>query len=171
MIVQKEQDQNFISRLHRGRIQIIPWPVINSSGFYALFRHLRNYLDRQPVTHPSGGIFLHNLKTLMAKIKVSGYQLMLLQISSLPQETKFQTSDWGSLDRKCRIYSMKVPSGPNQTFNRKPGHTPCTAAHRAHAGCALSRPHRARYRLVGTTQGDRFQMRLSSLTYCYNDRT
>ncbi|KAF8607201.1 hypothetical protein BDV93DRAFT_520086 [Ceratobasidium sp. AG-I] len=77
-IVQKEQDQNFISRLHRGQIQIIPWPVINSSGFYALFRHLHSYLDQQPVTHPSGGVFLLNLKTLMAKIK---------------------TSDWGSLDQ------------------------------------------------------------------------
>ncbi|KAF8607199.1 hypothetical protein BDV93DRAFT_591195 [Ceratobasidium sp. AG-I] len=70
-IVQEEQDQNFISRLHRGRIEIIPWPVINSSGFYTLFRHLRNYLDKQPFTHPSGGVFLHNLKTLMAKVKAS----------------------------------------------------------------------------------------------------
>ncbi|KAF8607195.1 hypothetical protein BDV93DRAFT_488167 [Ceratobasidium sp. AG-I] len=82
-IVQKEQDQNFISRLHRGRIQIIPWPVINSSGFYALFRQLRSYLDKQPVTHPSGGVFLHNLKTLMAKIK---------------------TSDWGSLDQNLATH-------------------------------------------------------------------
>ncbi|CAE6457344.1 unnamed protein product, partial [Rhizoctonia solani] len=78
-IVQKEQEQNFISRLHRGRVQIIPWPVINSSNFYRLFSQLRRYLESQPITHPTGGIFLHNMKTLMAKIK---------------------TSDWGSLDRK-----------------------------------------------------------------------
>jgi hypothetical protein len=70
-IVEKEQDQNFISRLHRGRIQIIPWPVINSPSFYSLFRHLRQHLDRQEFTHGSGGAFLHSLKTLMAKIKVS----------------------------------------------------------------------------------------------------
>ncbi|QRV84788.1 hypothetical protein RhiJN_12804 [Ceratobasidium sp. AG-Ba] len=76
-IVQREQQQNFITRLHRGRIQIIPWPVINSPSFYSLFQHLRRYMDKQPITHPAGGVFLHNLKTLMAKIKAS---------------------DWGSLD-------------------------------------------------------------------------
>ncbi|KAJ1300986.1 hypothetical protein OPQ81_003410 [Rhizoctonia solani] len=82
-IVQKEQEQNFISRLHRGRVQIIPWPVINSSSFYTLFIHLRRYLDTQPITHPSGGIFLHNMKTLMAKIKAS---------------------DWGSLDQNLAAH-------------------------------------------------------------------
>ncbi|KAG8690825.1 hypothetical protein FRC11_008866 [Ceratobasidium sp. 423] len=82
-IVQKEQEQNFISRLHRGRVQIIPWPVINSPSFYTLFNHLRRYLDAQPITHPSGGIFLHNMKTLMAKIKAS---------------------DWGSLDQNLATH-------------------------------------------------------------------
>ncbi|CAE6339205.1 unnamed protein product [Rhizoctonia solani] len=82
-IVQKEQEQNFISRLHRGKVQIIPWPVINSSSFYTLFNHLRRYLDSQPVTHTSGGIFLHSIKTLMAKIKAS---------------------DWGSLDQNLATH-------------------------------------------------------------------
>ncbi|KAG9092892.1 hypothetical protein FS749_015351 [Ceratobasidium sp. UAMH 11750] len=82
-IVQKEQQQNFISRLHRGRIQIIPWPVINSPSFYTLFHHLRRYLDKQPVTHHAGGVFLHRLKTLMAKIKAS---------------------DWGSLDQNLAAH-------------------------------------------------------------------
>jgi len=82
-IVQKEQQQNFITRLHRGRIQIIPWPVINSPSFYTQFHHLRRYLDKQPVTHPAGGVFLHSLKTLMAKIKAS---------------------DWGSLDQNLATH-------------------------------------------------------------------
>ncbi|KEP46676.1 putative cytochrome P450 family protein, partial [Rhizoctonia solani 123E] len=82
-IVEKERDQNFISRLHRGKIQIIPWPVINSPGFYTLFNSLHRRLDQQPFTHTSGGAFLHNLKTLMAKIK---------------------TSDWGSLDQNLAAH-------------------------------------------------------------------
>ncbi|CAE6496426.1 unnamed protein product, partial [Rhizoctonia solani] len=82
-IVEKERDQNFITRLHRGRIQIIPWPVINSPGFYTLFGRLHQRLDQQPFTHGSGGAFLHNLKTLMAKIK---------------------TSDWGSLDQNLAAH-------------------------------------------------------------------
>ncbi|KAG8792428.1 Vacuolar protein sorting-associated protein 13A [Ceratobasidium sp. 428] len=82
-IVAKEQDQNFISRLHRGRIQIIPWPVINSPGFYTLFRQLRLKLDEQQFTHGAGGAFLHSLKTLMAKIKVQ---------------------DWGALDQNLAAH-------------------------------------------------------------------
>ncbi|KAH7337773.1 hypothetical protein B0J17DRAFT_573266 [Rhizoctonia solani] len=82
-IVEKEKDQNFITRLHRGRIQIIPWPVINSPNFYTLFSRLHQRLDQQPFTHGSGGAFLHNLKTLMAKIK---------------------TSDWGSMDQNVAAH-------------------------------------------------------------------
>jgi hypothetical protein len=69
-IVRNEQEQNFISRLHRGQTQIIPWPVITSPDFYKLFLQIRRFLDRQPITHQSGSVFLHTLKTLMAKIKV-----------------------------------------------------------------------------------------------------
>ncbi|KAG8723550.1 hypothetical protein FRC09_002858 [Ceratobasidium sp. 395] len=82
-IVEKEQDQNFISRLHRGRIQIIPWPVINSPGFYTLFRQLQQKLDQQQFTHGTAGAFLHNLKTLMAKIKAQ---------------------DWGALDQNLAAH-------------------------------------------------------------------
>ncbi|QRV98718.1 E3 ubiquitin-protein ligase TRIP12 [Ceratobasidium sp. AG-Ba] len=82
-IVEKEQDQNFISRLHRGHIQIIPWPVINSPGFYTLFRQLRAKLDQQTFTHGTAGAFLHNLKTLMAKIKAQ---------------------DWGALDQNLAAH-------------------------------------------------------------------
>ncbi|KAG8738572.1 hypothetical protein FRC10_006677 [Ceratobasidium sp. 414] len=67
--------------LASGHIQIIPWPVINSPNFYTLFRHLRQNLDRQAFTHGTGGAFLHNLKTLMAKIKAQ---------------------DWGALDRELQ---------------------------------------------------------------------
>ncbi|CAE6486842.1 unnamed protein product [Rhizoctonia solani] len=82
-ILEKEREQSFINRLHRGRIQIIPWPVINSPGFYTLFNRLHQRFNQQPFTHGSGGVFLHNLKTLMVKIK---------------------TSDWGSLDRNLAAH-------------------------------------------------------------------
>ncbi|CAE6486977.1 unnamed protein product, partial [Rhizoctonia solani] len=97
-IVQKEQEQNFISRLHRGKVQIIPWPVINSSSFYMLFNHLRRYLDAQPITHPSGGGFLHNMKTLMAKIKAS---------------------DWGSLDQNLAAHrAQQLDRGLHTALSR-----------------------------------------------------
>ena len=69
-IVQDEAGDNFISKLHRGNIAIIPWPVIESTRFYELFSSLKTCLDKQPVTHKSAGEFLTVLKMLMAKLKV-----------------------------------------------------------------------------------------------------
>ena len=68
-IVQEEQEANFITRLHGGKLDIIPWPVIESKQFYQLFQSLKKRLDKQVVTHATGGEFLHMTKTLMAKLK------------------------------------------------------------------------------------------------------
>ncbi|KAI0294252.1 hypothetical protein B0F90DRAFT_1670558 [Multifurca ochricompacta] len=70
-IVQQEQDANFISRLHGGKLDIIPWPVIESKDFYNLFATLKKRLDQQDVSHPAAGEFLHTTKTLMAKLKLT----------------------------------------------------------------------------------------------------
>lgn len=72
-IVEDEQDANFISRLHAGQLDIIPWPVIESKQFYALFPTLKKTLDLQEVTHSTAGEFLHTLKTLMAKLKANDW--------------------------------------------------------------------------------------------------
>ncbi|RUP42941.1 hypothetical protein BC936DRAFT_137866 [Jimgerdemannia flammicorona] len=34
-IVSEEGEDNFISRLHKGQMSILPWPVFNDSGFYS----------------------------------------------------------------------------------------------------------------------------------------
>ncbi|KAF5381827.1 hypothetical protein D9757_008331 [Collybiopsis confluens] len=72
-IVQDEQDANFISKLHAGRLNIIPWPVIESKQFYTLFPVLKARLDKQRVTHRSAGEFLQTLKTMMAKLKANDW--------------------------------------------------------------------------------------------------
>jgi hypothetical protein len=69
-IVQDEQDANFITRLHGGKLEIIPWPVIESKEFYNLFATLKRRLDLQNISHSTAGEFLHTVKTLMAKLKV-----------------------------------------------------------------------------------------------------
>ncbi|EUC59552.1 hypothetical protein RSOL_318710, partial [Rhizoctonia solani AG-3 Rhs1AP] len=82
-IVREEKEQNFMTRLHRGQVHIIPWPVIKSRGFYTLFHRLRNTLENQPFTHGGAGVFLFTLKTLMAKIKAN---------------------DWGALDKNLAAH-------------------------------------------------------------------
>jgi hypothetical protein len=72
-IVEEEQETNFISRLHAGRLNIIPWPVIESREFYKLFPTLKRHLDNQPRSHHTAGEFLNTLKTMMAKLKANDW--------------------------------------------------------------------------------------------------
>ncbi|KIK74825.1 hypothetical protein PAXRUDRAFT_835890 [Paxillus rubicundulus Ve08.2h10] len=81
-IVQDEQEANFISRLHAGRLNIIPWPVIESKDFYKLFPAVKRRLDQQVVTHRAAGEFLHMMKTLMAKLKANDWGAMSQTMAS-----------------------------------------------------------------------------------------
>ena len=78
-IVEQEQDDNFISRLHGGKLDIIPWPVIESREFYKLFSTLKMRLDQQKISHSTAGEFLHTIKTLMAKLKVCSFILIVAE--------------------------------------------------------------------------------------------
>ncbi|KAH8986018.1 hypothetical protein EDB92DRAFT_1818469 [Lactarius akahatsu] len=75
-IVENERDSNFITRLHAGKLHIIPWPVIESEGFYQLFRKVKRALDQQPTSHHTAGGFLLTLKMLMAKLKANDWGAM-----------------------------------------------------------------------------------------------
>ncbi|KXN87519.1 hypothetical protein AN958_08742 [Leucoagaricus sp. SymC.cos] len=81
-IVYEEQTANFISRLHAGRLDIIPWPVIESDKFYTYFTALRRRLYSQMITHPSAGEFLHTMKILMAKLKTNDWGAMSQSLAS-----------------------------------------------------------------------------------------
>ncbi|KAH9059756.1 hypothetical protein EDB87DRAFT_1562790 [Lactarius vividus] len=75
-IVEDEQDSNFITRLHAGKLKIIPWPVIESKEFYKLFSKVKKTLDQQLTSHHTAGEFLLRLKTLMAKLKANDWGAM-----------------------------------------------------------------------------------------------
>ncbi|KAG2347680.1 hypothetical protein BDR05DRAFT_927599 [Suillus weaverae] len=81
-IVQDEQEVNFISRLHAGQLNIIPWPVIESQEFYSLFPALKRRLDKQKLTHSTAGEFLHTVKTLMAKLKANDWGALSQSMAS-----------------------------------------------------------------------------------------
>jgi hypothetical protein len=69
-IVQQEGGENFITKLHKSKLGIIPWNLIETPGFYKLFQGLKTRLMNQPITHQHAGAFLVTLKTLMAKLMV-----------------------------------------------------------------------------------------------------
>ncbi|KAI9443933.1 hypothetical protein H4582DRAFT_2125919, partial [Lactarius indigo] len=94
-IVQQEQDANFISRLHGGKLDIIPFPVIKSREFYKLFATLKRRLDLQKISHPAAGEFLYTIKTLMAKLKAETYDIHR------------QANDWGALSHTMAEHRAK----------------------------------------------------------------
>ncbi|KAG8833322.1 hypothetical protein FRC17_010897 [Serendipita sp. 399] len=113
-IVQQERGDNFISKLHKGKLDIIPWPVIESSRFYELFAALKIRLDRQAVTHHHAATFLSTLKMLMAKLKAN---------------------DWGALDR---MYLILITA--SMSLNYIPENLAIQRANQlfVHLACALA---------------------------------
>lgn len=101
--MEQEQDANFISRLHGGRLDIIPWPVIDSKEFYKLFTILKRRLDLQKISHPTAREFLYRIKTLMAKLKVC-----YLVVKEIVLTVYLQANDWGALTR----WSLPLPFHP-----------------------------------------------------------
>jgi hypothetical protein len=69
-IVQRERGENFITKLHKGQLKVIPWAVIGSAQFYSLFGVLKDQLGEQQTTFKHASVFIDILKTLMAKLKV-----------------------------------------------------------------------------------------------------
>ena len=102
-IVEEEQGANFISRLHRGKLDIIPWPVIETKEFYRLFTILKGRLDLQKISHLTAGEFLHTIKTLMAKIMVC---FLFFVADIIVLSVYMQTNDWGAISRLSHWLSL-----------------------------------------------------------------
>ncbi|RUS25274.1 hypothetical protein BC938DRAFT_472396 [Jimgerdemannia flammicorona] len=47
-IVSEEGEDNFISRLHKGQMSILPWPVFNDSGFYSTLSDTQLLIGEEP---------------------------------------------------------------------------------------------------------------------------
>ncbi|KAF8317563.1 hypothetical protein DL93DRAFT_2095570 [Clavulina sp. PMI_390] len=86
-LVNEEGERNFISKLHRGMLDIIPWPALGSKEFYDLMDVLKARLNNQKPSHGNASMFLQALKILMAQLKAS---------------------DWGPLDVIERILKIET---------------------------------------------------------------
>ncbi|KAN0136112.1 hypothetical protein V8E53_005972 [Lactarius tabidus] len=75
-IVQQERGANFVSRLHRGQLDIIPFPGVESPEFYAMLSTLKKRLDYQHISHPTTGEFLRTLRALMAKMIANDWRAL-----------------------------------------------------------------------------------------------
>ncbi|CAG8550727.1 10371_t:CDS:10, partial [Funneliformis caledonium] len=69
-IVDREEEDNFITKLYRNKMSIIPWPVFNEASFYTTFKQLKVKLDAQDSEYNNARAFVEKIKVLMTKLKV-----------------------------------------------------------------------------------------------------
>ncbi|RHZ48993.1 hypothetical protein Glove_535g6 [Diversispora epigaea] len=68
-IVSMEEENNFITKLYRNKMCIIPWPVITDASFYKSIRELKKQLDEQDSKYKNARMFLEKIKVLMRNLK------------------------------------------------------------------------------------------------------
>ncbi|GES75141.1 hypothetical protein GLOIN_2v1781568 [Rhizophagus clarus] len=69
-LVKEEGEDNFISRMYRGGLNIIPWPVFNDIAWFKQLSQIKKRLDEQETKYENARAFLHNTKVIMAKLMI-----------------------------------------------------------------------------------------------------
>ncbi|GBC07437.1 hypothetical protein RclHR1_07470002 [Rhizophagus clarus] len=88
-IVSEEGEDNFISRMYKGGLDIIPWPMFNDAAWFKTLSTVNKKLDKQEIKYENARTFLQSTKVIMAKLKIC---------------------DWGSLDEnliQIRVATLK----------------------------------------------------------------
>ncbi|CAB5351424.1 unnamed protein product [Rhizophagus irregularis] len=88
-LVSEEGEDNFISRMYKGGLDIIPWPMFNDAAWFKTLSKVNKKLDKQEAKYENARTFLQNTKVIMAKLKIC---------------------DWGSLDEnliQIRVATLK----------------------------------------------------------------
>ncbi|CAI2161648.1 17233_t:CDS:10, partial [Funneliformis geosporum] len=88
-LVTEEGEDNFITKMYKGGLNIMPWPIFNDAAWFKALAEVKSILDEQETKYVNARIFLQNIKVIMAKLKVC---------------------DWGSLDENLvqnRVSTLK----------------------------------------------------------------
>jgi len=88
-LVADEGEDNFISRMYKGGLDIIPWPMFNDASWFKTLSKVNKNLNDQEPRYENARNFLQNTKVIMAKLKIC---------------------DWGSLDEnltQIRVATLK----------------------------------------------------------------
>ncbi|CAG8689548.1 13591_t:CDS:10, partial [Racocetra persica] len=88
-MVMQEGENNFITKMYPGGLNINPWPMFNNPEWFKSLRDIKKMLDKQDAKYENARTFLQNTKVFMAKLKVC---------------------DWGSLDEnlvQIRVSTLK----------------------------------------------------------------
>ncbi|CAG8505503.1 11510_t:CDS:10 [Funneliformis caledonium] len=82
-LVSEEGEDNFISRMYQGGLDIVPWPMFNDATWFRTLSKLNNRLDMQEAKYDNARTFLQCTKVIMAKLKICDWRSLdenLIQI-------------------------------------------------------------------------------------------
>ncbi|PKY47220.1 hypothetical protein RhiirA4_543827 [Rhizophagus irregularis] len=81
--ISQEGEDNFISKMYRGKVDFIPWPIFNNDAWFKALSIVNKKLEKQEVKYENAITFLQNLKVIMAKLKICDWSSLdesLIQI-------------------------------------------------------------------------------------------
>ncbi|CAG8484326.1 16277_t:CDS:2, partial [Dentiscutata heterogama] len=64
-----EGENNFITKMYPGGLNINPWPMFNNPEWFKSLRDIKKMLDKQDAKYANARTFLQNTKVFMAKLK------------------------------------------------------------------------------------------------------
>ncbi|CAI2180537.1 19077_t:CDS:10, partial [Funneliformis geosporum] len=82
-LVSEEGEDNFVSRMYQGGLDIIAWPMFNDVAWFKTLSKLNKRLDMQDAKYGNARTFLQNTKVIMSKLKICDWRSLdenLIQI-------------------------------------------------------------------------------------------
>ncbi|CAG8473346.1 38766_t:CDS:10 [Gigaspora margarita] len=61
-IVDREEEDNFITKLYRNKMSILPWPVFTEAAFYTSIKTFKTKLDAQESQYKNAQMFVEKIK-------------------------------------------------------------------------------------------------------------
>ncbi|GES77125.1 hypothetical protein GLOIN_2v1781565 [Rhizophagus clarus] len=69
-ILAEKGENNFITRMYGGKVEILPWPIFNDIAWFESLSKIKTNLDKQESKYENAITFLQNTKTIMAKLEI-----------------------------------------------------------------------------------------------------
>ncbi|CAB4480240.1 unnamed protein product [Rhizophagus irregularis] len=82
-LIAEEGEDNFITRMYGGGLDIMPWPVFGEIAWFKTLSIINKKLEKQKVKYENAITFLQNIKVIMAKLKICDWSSLdesLIQI-------------------------------------------------------------------------------------------
>ncbi|CAI2192151.1 5809_t:CDS:10, partial [Funneliformis geosporum] len=105
-LISNEGENNFISRIFQGELNVIPWPMFNDAAWFNTLSYVNKKLYEQEAKFDNVRAFLQNIKVIMAKLKICEWgsldnTLIQIRVATLMRLLPFAVSH--GMEQNCDI--------------------------------------------------------------------